>query len=396
MGAGGIFSARGGICAKWRGEYVEARMRYRSLLALALCTLLGACGAQPTAVQPTSPVATAGPTQAASPPLATSSPVPTRAAPTAVASPTPAETPTLAPGMFVNPVIDQDFPDPDALRVGDIYYAYATNSGSANVQVARSRDLVSWQRGVDVLPRLPAWAERGNTWAPEATTTADGKGFLLYFVARVAGTTRQCIGVASSEKPDGPFQSPGEQPFICQADQGGSIDPSSFVDDDGARYLLWKNDGNCCGGKTWLYIQKVSADGQALEGEPTQLLSADQAWEGILVEAPTLWKHNGKYYLFYSANDYASPRYAVGYAVAESPLGPYQKAKQPLLASNIKNAVVGPGGQDIVLDKDNETWMLYHSWGPGYRSMSIDALVWEGDTPVLQGPNGRRMPQPAP
>jgi beta-xylosidase len=299
--------------------------------------------------------------------------------------------------MFVNPVIDRDFPDPDALKVGDTYYVYATNDATANIQIASSKDLVTWRRLVDALPRLPRWAERGFTWAPEATVSADGEGYLLYFVARVRGTSRQCIGVASSDKPDGPYQSPGEKPLICQTDQGGSIDPSSFVDDDGTRYLLWKNDGNCCGGQTWLYIQKVSADGQMLEGEPTQLIRADQSWEGILVEAPTLWKHGSKYYLFYSANDYATPRYAVGYAVADTPLGPYQKAKKPLLASNVKSGVVGPGGQDIVLDKDNETWMLYHSWGVSYRSMSIDALVWEGETPMLNGPNGRRSPpQPAP
>lgn len=370
-------------------------MRCRPLMLVALLLLsLAACGTQQGLQASTAtPAATA--TQAASATAAHQA-NPTAAPAASAPTPAPAATPTLGPGMFVNPVIDRDFPDPDALKVGDTYYVYATNQAGANVQVARSRDLVRWQALPDALPTLPPWAERGNTWAPEVTTTADGKGYLLYFVARVAGSTRQCIGVATSDNPKGPFQSPGEQPFICQTDQGGSIDPSAFVDDDGTRYLLWKNDGNCCGGTTWLYIQKVSADGQALEGEPTQLLRADKAWEGILVEAPTLWKHGDKYYLFYSANDYASPRYAVGYAAAASALGPYQKAQRPLLASNIKNAVVGPGGQDIVLDQNSETWMLYHSWGAGYRSMSIDELTWEGETPVLKGPDGRRMPQAAP
>jgi beta-xylosidase len=182
--------------------------------------------------------------------------------------------------------------------------------------------------------------------------------------------------------------------MICQTEQGGSIDASSFVDDDGTRYLLWKNDGNCCGGETWIYIQPISADGRTLEGQPAQLIKQDQSWEGRVTEAPTLWKHAGKYYLFYSANDYNTPNYAVGYAVAGAPLGPYQKARQPLLASNIKKAVVGPGGQDIAVDKDGETWMLYHSWGPGYRTMSLDELVWEGEVPVIRGPD--RVPQPLP
>jgi beta-xylosidase len=301
--------------------------------------------------------------------------------------------------MFANPVIDQDFPDPDALKVGDTYYVYATGNFNVqiSVQIARSEDLVHWNMLPDALPTFPAWAERdhGLVWAPEVTT-ADGKTFVMYFAARVAGTSQQCIGMAASAKPEGPFESPAERPMICQTDQGGSIDPSTFVDDDGTRYLLWKNDGNCCGGATWIYIQSISDDGRTLAGDAVKLIRNDQSWEGAVIEAPTLWKHDGKYYLFYSANDYASPNYTVGYAIANAALGPYQKAQRPLLSSNIKNAVVGPGGQDIVVNRDGNTWMLYHTWGLGYRSMSIDELVWEGRKPVLKGPHGRRMPQPMP
>jgi beta-xylosidase len=373
-------------------------MRYRASRALVLLALLvlGACGGQQSANSPTTAAPTAVPT-APAPTVAPPS-LPT-AAPTAPA-PTANPTPTLAPGMFANPVIDRDFPDPDTLKVGDTYYAYATGNAEAqaSVQAARSRDLVHWDMLPDAMPDFPQWAEhdRGLVWAPEVTTSADGKTYLLYFVARVAGTSRQCIGMAASAKPEGPFESPAPKPLICQEDQGGSIDPSSFVDEDGTRYLLWKNDGNCCGQATWIYIQKISSDGRMLEGEPARLITADQRWEGALVEAPTLWKHAGKYYLFYSANDYSTPNYAVGYAVADSPLGPYQKPAKPLLVSDLKNAVVGPGGQDIAVDKDGETWMVYHTWGPGYRSMSIDELGWQGDTPVLKGPDGRKTPQPVP
>src|SRR3712207_8021969 len=53
---------------------------------------------------------------------------------------------SLGPGQFVNPVIDQDFPDPDVLKVGDTYYAYATNTQIVNIQAAKSQDLVQWDR----------------------------------------------------------------------------------------------------------------------------------------------------------------------------------------------------------------------------------------------------------
>jgi beta-xylosidase len=297
-------------------------------------------------------------------------------------------------------VIDRDFPDPDVLKVGDTYYAYATNSGGKNIQAAKSSDLVDWQMLDDALPNQPDWAALnfGFIWAPDVTTWDGGKTFTMYFVARDTASDKQCIGAATSDKPEGPFKGAGDKPLICQADAGGSIDPASFVDDDGARYLLWKNDGNCCGLDTWLYIQKVSADGLALEGEPTKLIKEDQAWEGNLIEAPTLWKHAGKYYLFYSANNYAGADYAIGYAEADAIAGPYRKPeKKPLLASDLKHgAAIGPGGQDVVVAKDGETWLMYHSWDPSasYRRVMLDELVWQGEAPVVQGPD--KGPQPKP
>jgi beta-xylosidase len=320
-------------------------------LTVALTLLIAACGgAQPSAQQPAP-----APTTVAAP----------SAAPAATGIP---PTPTLAPDQFANPVIDRDFPDPDLLKVGDTYYAYATNAGTENIQAASSSDLVDWERLGSALPALPDWARPvgGLTWAPEVT--AYGERYVMYFTSRDDASDKQCIGVATSDTPEGPFDSPDSQPLICQANLGGSIDPSSFADD----------------------LQ--------LEGEPSQLIKQDQAWEGNLIEAPTLWKHAGKYYLFYSANNYAGPDYAIGYAVADQPLGPYRKlARTPLLATDYKNGgAIGPGGQDIVLDKDGQTWLVYHSWDrtASYRAMQIDQLVWEGDTPLVKGPT--RAPQALP
>lgn len=366
------------------------RRVFRRLLLL-LTLLLLACNRVGQTPTPTVASAAEGATPTAPPTVPP-------ATPTVTAGPT--ASPTFAPGMFRNPVLDKDFPDPDALKIGDTYYAYATNSDGRNIQVARSDDLVEWKVLGDALPQLPSWAAQGFgwAWAPEGTTTAEGQQYLLYFTARytigeVGG--RQCIGVATSGTAEGPFHARSEAPFVCQLDEGGSIDPSSFVDDDGTRYVLWKNDGNCCASQTWIYIQRVSDDGLTLQGEPARLITADQRWEGILVEAPTLWKHDGKYYLFYSANDYASPKYAIGYAAADAVLGPYQKPAGPLLKTTLAAGIVGPGGQDIVTDEDGEPWMLYHAWAPGgYRHMRLDRLVWRDGVPVVEGPS--REPQPAP
>lgn len=298
--------------------------------------------------------------------------------------------------VFTNPVIDDDFPDPDILLVGDRYHAYATNSGSTNVRVATSTDLVSWERGADALPVLPSWANPGHTWAPEVTTPVEGEGYRMYVTVRHAESGRQCIALAVADEPTGPFRAEGDGPFICQLDDGGSIDASSIVH-DGVQYLLWKNDGNCCGRPTHIYLQELSPDGLELVGEATQLIVNDQAWEADLVEAPTLWHHEERFHLFYSANSYAGERYAMGHAVADAVTGPYEKTGDgPWVATQEIDGgvVIGPGGQDVVVGPDGRTWLAYHSWDPSisYRRMNLDELRWEGGLPVLQPtltPTGR-------
>jgi beta-xylosidase len=297
-----------------------------------------------------------------------------------------AQVPLSLENSYQNPVLDEDFPDPDLLKVGDTWYAYATNAGRTNIQMAYSTDLVTWTRADDALPTMPTWARAGLTWAPEVTTLDGGQTFLMYFVARDIASNRQCIGLATADNPLGPFVDTRTTPFICNPAEGGDIDASSFVDDDGTPWLLWKNDGNCCGMDTWIYMQQLAPDGLSLVGEPVRLIQQDLPWEGNLVEAPTLWKQEGRYYLFYSANSYADNRYAIGYAVADAPTGPYVKNPNRLAySSKEQGTVTGPGGQDVVVGPSGRTFLIYHSWADtmGYRRMNIDELHWEDGVPSV-------------
>jgi len=296
---------------------------------------------------------------------------------------------------FANPIINNNFPDPGAVYANGNYYAFATNGNGRNVQATRSTDLIHWTTLPDALPILPSWAQIGRTWAPDVAVTATGQ-YRLYYTAWSRTTDRQAIGVATASGPAGPFTPVGSAPLVAQFDRGGSIDPSVFTDSTGTQYLLWKNDGNAIGQDTYLYIQRLSADGLSLVGTPAPLIHQDQAWEGSVVEAPVLWQHNGRYYLFYSANNFANGSYAIGYAVSNSLLGPYVKPALPLATSS--PAVTGPGGEEVVVGPDGNTWMLWHSWenGTAYRSLSADLLEWEGDVPVLRGPSRATQPAPVP
>jgi len=215
----------------------------------------------------------------------------------------------------------------------------------------------------------------------------DGDGYVMYFVAKSRKSGRQCIGAAQAQNPAGPYASAAGQPLICQAEAGGSIDPASFTDQDGQRYLLWKNDGNCCGQATWIYIQKLGEDGLSMVGEPVKLITTSLAWEGDLIEAPTLYQKNGKYFLFYSANAYYDERYAGGLATADSLFGPYTKTERPYLESGMAGSSwVGPGGQDIVIGPDNETYLAFHGWDRRgiKRVMYLEKLYWKDNIPSLQ------------
>ena len=352
--------------------------------ALLLCLLFLAAGCDSQSTPTPSSTATA---PVESPATPTDVPATATIAVTATA------TVAIPPGHFANPVLPGDFPDPGIINVGGTYYAYATNSGGKNIQAATSADLVNWTMLPDALPSLPIWAgiEFGNVWAPEVLPLGDR--YVLYYVARLKDTKTQCIGVATGDKPQGPFTDTNDKPFICQLDSGGSIDPSPFRDGD-KLYLYWKNDGNCCGGITYIYVQELSPDGLTLLGEPVRLVSNDTRWEGPVVEAPTMCKQDDSYYLFFSGNAYNTINYAVGYATCESAIGPCKDAPEnPILKSNLeKPPALGPGHQTVVLDKDGETWLVYHVWAVPVggefekRYMWLDRLTWEDGKPHVHGP----------
>ena len=300
---------------------------------------------------------------------------------------------------FTNPVFADNFPDPGAIRVDGTWYAYGTNNPAANVPVLTSTDLVTWAGAGDAMPEVGRWADPGNTWAPEVI--AAGGGYLLYYTARSTATDRQCIGVAFSAKPGGPFVDESAEPLICQASEGGSIDASPYLDADGALWLHWKNDGNALGQPTYLYGSRLSADGRKLTGKPVRLLVNDAAWEDHVIEAPQMIRHDDKLYLFYSANAFDKDVYAVGYAECDTPLGPCRKAAEnPILKTS--PAAAGPGHSFLVSTPGGQTWLLYHAWPPESigsvlpgRQLWLDRVDWVDGKPVVRGPTADPQPMPS-
>jgi Glycosyl hydrolases family 43 len=296
----------------------------------------------------------------------------------------------LAGGTRTGLVYPFDFPDPSVMVVGQTFYAYATNSVAGNIQIIESSDLVHWTAVGNALPRLPAWASANFTWAP-AVALIHGK-FVLYYAADVAGSGNECISVATSRAPQGPFTDKSTAPLECQTSVGGSIDPASFIDTGGTPYLLWKSGGP---GSAKIWSQQLDPSGTSFSPgtSPTQLLGPDQPWEAGTVEAPNLVTAGGRYYLFFSGNDWDNASYAVGVATCNGPLGPCSDATpNPILSSG--PGVSGPGGESVFADTAGNFWIAFHAWVPGAvgtpnsRDLYLRRLSFSGAAPPTVATSG--------
>lgn len=98
----------------------------------------------------------------------------------------------------------------------------------------------------------------------------------------------------------------------------------------------------------------------------------------ILVEAPTLTKHLGKYVLFYSGNACNSGRYFVNYATAATLDGKFEKNPGALLSSNdIGVEFISPGGQSLLPAKDPGHLVFHAFTSPAQGSWLVAGLTWD-------------------
>jgi arabinan endo-1,5-alpha-L-arabinosidase len=300
-------------------------------------------------------------------------------------------------GLYQNPVIDGNCPDPGLLRDGNQYVLTCTSGNSAAAfPIRTSPDLVTWSERGAIFPagKRPAWAA-SDFWAPEIHQV--GNHYVAYYTART-GAGRLSIGAAAADSALGPFTDLGH-PLLTRSDVG-VIDATVFRAADGTPYLVWKVDGNAIGRPTPIFAQPLAADGLMLTGSATQLITNDLPWEGGVVEGPWVVVRDGVYWLFYSGNSYANGSYAVGVARATAPLGPYSKLGDPIVTTNA--AWVGPGHGSVVDAPSGESVLVYHAWraghvnGPGDgRVTLLDTIRWSDRGPALPGaPSFRARPRP--
>ena len=325
---------------------------------------------------------------------------------------------------YANPVLDLDFPDPATLTAPDgTTYVYATqgnNGGEAtlNMRVARSTDLTKWTLLGDALPVKPAWASKTQDfWAPHVHA-ADGRYFLYYSAkpdAALSDKTRGlCLGVATSDRPEGPFVDSGK-PLLC-GPGFVNIDPMAYDDPaTGKRLLYWGS------GFEPIKVQELSRDRMSFApgSSPINLVATIKNENPTnyqrLVEGAWVVLRDGYYYLFYSGDNCCGPKahYAVMVARSRSATGPFETLADStgapnsvILAANA--AWIAPGHNAIATDARGDDWIVYHAVDArlvrskesdevnSRRIMLIDRIEWVDGWPRVANGSPSSGPRPAP
>ncbi|MCF0196873.1 MAG: family 43 glycosylhydrolase [Bacteroidaceae bacterium] len=302
-------------------------------------------------------------------------------------------------GMFANPVIRTDVPDPTVIRVGKRYYMAATSnnlrdkaSRESNYPIYTSRDLVNWQFEGYVLPQKPTWTIN-SFWAPELFKI--GKRYYCYYTARNKETGKSGIGVAVAKKPGGPYTDHGQ--LIQWTNE--AIDAFVFRDDDGQLYISWKAYG-LDSRPIELLAQRLSADGLSLEGEAFTLLRDD---EEIGMEGQCIFRHGAYYYILYSARDCCSRAsdYEVRVARSTSLDGPYEKYENNPILKGDGHHIQSCGHGTLVTTPDGRYYYLCHCYMVGHYDDGRQAMLQElvidpSGWPRFKTGNRTRMWQPLP
>jgi hypothetical protein len=236
------------------------------------------------------------------------------------------------------------------------------------------------------------WAGR-QMWAPDAAK----KGDIYYFYFPVKDTSDIFkIGVATSEKPFGPFEAK-EQPI----EGSYSMDPAVFEDSNGTYYMyfggIWGGQlqrwagGSYKGGDSYpnadqpaltpkiakladdmLGFAETPKDVQILDKKGDPLLAGDNGRR--FFEAAWVHKYNGNYYLSYSTGD----THNIAYAIGDNPYGPFT------YQGVILKPVLGWTNHHSIVEYNGKWLLFYHdsslSGGKTHlRNVKVTELLYNKD-----------------
>ncbi|PHN02701.1 glycoside hydrolase family 43 protein [Flavilitoribacter nigricans] len=251
------------------------------------------------------------------------------------------------------------FADPTIFEEDGTYYLTGTkNREPLGFAVLQSRDLRYWKSpSADTLHMI---LRRGDHtygsqgfWAPQILRQ-NGQYYLTH-------TANEQTVLTQSDALLGPYRQQDVRPID---DSEKNIDSYLFRDEDGTFYLYHVrfDRGN------YLWVAEFDLTTGRIKPETLRKCFAQtEPWEATpnfpsdpILEGPTVLLMRGKYYLFYSANHFRNIDYAVGYATADSPYGPWEKHPgSPIIYRSIVGEN-GSGHGDVFTGPDEQLYYVYH------------------------------------
>ncbi|MCI8307457.1 MAG: family 43 glycosylhydrolase [Lachnospiraceae bacterium] len=304
---------------------------------------------------------------------------------------------SVLPGQYADPDIDffdgkfWIFPTTDGYPgwSGTVFHAWSSDDMAEWKDEGIIMELANSNPGLNengIRIASSGWAVKGSAWAP-AIEKKNGRYYFYYCGKDAAGVSQ--IGVASSDRPEGPYTDLG-RPLItvekCRElgiSMGQAIDPSVFTDDDGVSYITFGN------GKA--AIVKLGADMMSIDEKSMKQIDGLTDFR----ESVVVIKRDGKYHWTWTCDDANSPNYHVNYGVSDTLYGKITVIHRPLLAKNEGLGILGTGHQSMLHVKDgygiDRYYIAYHRFyspiniflsGDGlgvHRETCIDEVTFDDD-----------------
>ncbi|HEY4148329.1 MAG TPA: glycoside hydrolase 43 family protein [Chitinophagaceae bacterium] len=275
-------------------------------------------------------------------------------------------------GTYKNPVLNADYSDPDAIRVGNDFYLVSSSfEAIPGLPILHSKDLVNWTIIGHALLRQPPFEHFSRprhgdgVWAP-AIRYHNGE-FYIYYPDPDFG-----IYLVKAKNPAGPWS----EPLLVAAGKG-LIDPCPLWDDDGQAYLVHAFAGSRAGIKSIIVINRMNKEGTRLLDDGK--LVYDGHATDPTIEGPKLYKRNGYYYIFAPAGGVPT-----GWQLAlrsKNIYGPYERRVVMDQGSSSTN---GPHQGAWVSTQSGEDWFLhFQDKGPYGRVLHLQPMKWIDNWPVI-------------
>lgn len=301
--------------------------------------------------------------------------------------------------MSGNPLFEDWYADPEGIIYDDTYWIYPTWSDKYENQTFfncfSSKDLITWTLHSNILDTTEVkWAKRAM-WAP-AVLRKDKKYYLFFGANDVHEGEVGGIGVAISDKPEGPYKDALGKPLINDIVNGAQpIDQFVFRDDDGTYYMYY-------GGWRHCNVVRLNDDLTGLvpfdDGEMYKEVTPKN-----YVEGPFMFRKNGRYYFMWSEGGWGRPDYLVAYAIADSPFGPFERIG--IILQQDDAIATGAGHHSIMNPEGSDDYyIVYHrrpldNKGRDHRVTCIDKMTFDENgfiNPVkmtFEGVPERRLPR---